>query len=48
MTVLYLTEYNTESYGVTFMNIGYVKVQKFEDISNDENSIYYTKPVEFF
>ena len=48
MTIIYLTEYNTKCYGVTFMNIGYVKVQKFEDISNDENTIYYTKPMEIF
>ena len=39
MTVIYLTEYNTRCYGVTFQNIGFIKVQKFEDISDDENKI---------
>ena len=37
-----------ERYGVTFQNNGYVKVQKFEDISNNENNIYCVKPMEIF
>ena len=48
MTVLYLTEYNTKCYGVTLQNIGCVKAQKFEVISNDENNLLYTKPIESF
>ena len=40
MTVLYLTENNTRCYGVTLQNNGWIKVQKVEDISDDENSIY--------
>ena len=39
MTIIYVTEYNTECYGVTFQNIGWIKVQKFEDISDDKNTI---------
>ena len=37
MTIIHVTEKNCERYGVTFQNNGYVKVQKFEDISNDES-----------
>ena len=48
MTIIYVTENNCERYGVTFQNNGYVKVQKFEDISNDENTIYSVKPMEIF
>ena len=48
MTKIYVTENNCCCYGVTFQNIGYVKKQKFEDISNDENTIYCVKPLEIF
>ena len=48
MTIIYITENNCERYGVTFKNNGCVKVQKFEDISNDENTIYSVKPMEIF
>ena len=37
MTVIYLTEHNTKCYGVNFEKNECVKVQNFEDISNDEN-----------
>ena len=33
---------------MTFQNNGCVKVQKFEDISNDENTIYSLKPMRIF
>ena len=46
MTVIYITENTCECYGATFKNNGCVKVQKFEDISNDENTIYCVKPME--
>ena len=46
MTIIYVTENNCERYGVTFQNNGYVKVQKFEDISKDKNTIYSVKPME--
>ena len=45
MTIIYVTENNCECYGVTFQNSGYVKVQKFEKTSNDENTIYCVKPM---
>ena len=48
MTIIYITEDNCERYGVTFQNNGYVKVQKFEDISNDENTGYSVKPMRIF
>ena len=48
MTVIYLTDYNTRSYAVTFQNNGYVTVQKFEVISNHEYNIYCIKHVEIF
>ena len=48
MTIIYHAEHITKSYGVTVQNNGCVKVQKFEDISNDENTILYIKPIETF
>ena len=48
MTIIYITENNTKRYGVTFHNNGYVKVRKFEDISNDENTLYSVKPMSIF
>ena len=46
MTTIYVTEYNTKCYGMTFQNIGWIRVQKFEDISDDKNTIYCVKPLE--
>ena len=46
MTIICSTNYNTRCYGVTFKNNGSVKVKKFEDISDDENIIYFVKPLE--
>ena len=46
MTIIYVTEYNTKCYGVTFQNNGWIKVQKFDDISDDKNTIYCVKPLE--
>ena len=48
MTVVYLTEYNTESYGVTFQKIEFVKVRKFKGISNDKNKILCVNPLRLF
>ena len=48
MTLKYITENNTERHGVTFQNNGCVKVQKFEDISNNENTIYSVKQMRIF
>ena len=48
MTIIYITENNCKRYAVTFRNNGYVKVQKFEDISEDKNIIYEVNPIETF
>ena len=45
MTTIYITENNNKRYGMTFQNNGCVKVQKFEDISNNEDTIYSVKPM---
>ena len=46
MTVIYLTEYKIRSYVVSFKKNGFVRVQIFGDISNDENNIYCVAPLE--
>ena len=48
MTVISITENNCECYGVAFQNKGWIKVQKFEDESLDENNIYTVNPMETF
>ena len=48
MTIIYITEYNCKCYAVTFENKGWVKVQKFDDESLDENIIYTVNPMETF
>ena len=45
---VYVTEDNCRCDGVSFQNNGTVKVQKFEDNSNDENTIYSVKPMRTF
>ena len=48
MTIIYVTEYNCECYAATLQNKGWVKVQKFKDVSLDENNIYMVNPMEIF
>ena len=48
MTVIFLTEYNTISYGVIFHKSGCIEVPNFKDISNDEDNILYIKPLKTF
>ena len=48
MTIIYITENNCQRYVVTLQNKGWVKVQKFEDVSNDKNIIYEVNPMETF
>ena len=48
MTIIYVTEYETKSYGVTFQNNGWINVQKFEDFSFDKNNIFCVQPLELF
>ena len=46
MTIKYVTENNTKCYGVIFQNSGWVKIQKFEDISDEKKTINCVKPLE--
>ena len=48
MTIIYVTENNCQRYGITFRNNGRVRVQKFEDVSEDKNIIYEANPIETF
>ena len=48
MTIIYVTENNCQRYAVTLQNKGWIKVQKFEDVSGDENIIYQGNPMEIF
>ena len=48
MTIKFLTENNTERLAVTFKNNGFLKIQKFEDVSYDKNIIYEVNPMEIF
>ena len=41
----YLTEYNTRCYIVSFQKNGFVRVQNFGDISNDDNNIFCVIPL---
>ena len=46
--MIYITENNCRCYGVTYKNNGRVKVQKFKNISKDENTIQCVKPMRPF
>ena len=48
MTIKYVAEHNTKSHGKTFENNGCIKVQKSEDISDDENIINKVNSLETF
>ena len=48
MTIIYVTENNCQRYGVTFRNNGWVRVQKFGDVSEEKNIIYEANPIETF
>ena len=48
MTIKYITEINCKCYGGTYKNNRCIKVQKFEEISDDKNTMYYVKPLEIF
>ena len=48
MTFIFLTEYNTRCYAVSFKNKGWIKLQNFEDDSLDKNIIYTVNPLETF
>ena len=48
MTIIYVAENNCECLAVTFQNKGWIRVQKLEDNSEDENIIYKVNPMETF
>ena len=48
MTIIYVTENNTECYAVTSQNNGMIKVQKLEDVGDDKNIIYEVIPMQIF
>ena len=49
MTVIYIAENNCKCYAVTFQNNGFVQVQKFEDVSEDDKNIIYSiNPMKIF
>ena len=48
MTIINITEIICECYGVTFQNKAWIEVQKFEDVSLDENIINTVNPMETF
>ena len=45
MTVIFLTKYNTRFFDVAFQKNGCIRVQKFKDLSDYENKIFYVKPL---
>ena len=48
MTIIYITENNIKCLAVTFKNNGLVRVQKFQDVSDDKNIIYEVNPMKSF
>ena len=48
MTIISVAENNCECLAVTFQNKGWVRVQKLEDVSEDENTIYKVNPMQSF
>ena len=48
MTIIYVVENNCQNLAVTFKKNGIIKVQKFKDVSTDENIIYKVNPFESF
>ena len=48
MTIIYVCESDCERLAVTTRNKGWVRVQRLEDVSNDDNIIYEVNPKEIF
>ena len=48
MTIIYITENNCKQLAVTFKNNGLIRVQKLEDVSDDEKIIYEVNPINVF
>ena len=48
MTVIYVTEYNCKCYVVILRNSNCLKVQKIEDVLNDQYNNLYMQPLQKF
>ena len=48
MTIIYVAENNCQRLAVTFKNNGVIRVQKLEDVSDDEKIIYEVNPIQTF
>ena len=48
MTIIYVIEKNCECLAVTACNNGMIRVQRLEDVSDDNNTIYEVNPMETF
>ena len=48
MTIIYITENNTNCYAVTSQNKGRIKAQKIGDVGDHKKSIYEVNPMETF
>ena len=48
MTIIYVVENNCQCLGVTLENNGLIRVQKIEDVHDDENNINEVDPIEIF
>ena len=48
MTIIYVADHNCECLALTFRNNGMIRVQKLEDVSDDENIIYEVNAMETF
>ena len=48
MTIIYVCENNCNCIAATTCNKGWVRIQRLEDVSNDNNIIYEVNPMEIF
>ena len=48
MTIIFITENNTECYAVTSQSKGWIKLQKIRDVGDDKNIIYEVNPMQTF
>ena len=48
MTIIFITENNTECYAVTSQSKGWIKLEKIRDVGDDKNIIYEVNPMQTF
>ena len=48
MNIIYVAEHNCNCLAVTFRNNGMVRVQKLENVLDDDNIIYEVNPMQSF